>query len=328
MKKINLILAALVMGTSLSMAASLGESLKENHVPAVGSVSLGFTFNPASLGSQLKVQPKSGEFAKPFLLDDIKEQQMFMLSQDPVVALRMKYRAKEHLNLRFSVGFSGSHIKYAEYVQDDEAEYKIQMATSGKEHTQNKVADVVRSNMGTGNFAIGLEYTTGKGNLQFTAGFSLLYAIGGGKMTMNYGNEYSEKYNNYKPSMIPMLGTPGEGLNEKWEDEKAKQFITAARPTERYTKGINHGFGPQVDMGLEWHFMEHVSLSASVVFTPVMFVVQPETYATYECVQTKTVNNKAVNEIVNYDVLYSPGSWACLYGLNNLGCQLGLNYYF
>lgn len=325
MKKIHLILAALVLGTGISMAASLSESLKENHVAPVGSVSLGFTFNPASLGSQLKVQPKAGEFAKPFLLDDVKNRQMFMLSQDPVVALRMKYRAKEHLNIRFSVGFSGSHVNYSEYVMDDEAEYKIMKQTGGKQHTQNKVADVVKSNMGTGNFALGFEYTTGTGNLQFTAGISLLYALGGGKTTMEYGNAYHKDYNNNTPTTVPFLKKPGEGSMNEWEaltPYDTKLGLANARPKEVNTKGINHGFGPQVDMGIEWYFMEHVSLSASVVFTPVMFVVQPQTYATYEGYSTDQ------SKVIEHDLLYSPGSWMCLYGLNNLGCQLGLNYYF
>lgn len=307
MKKSIFLLCAFVLSIGMLFAEEKEE--RPNHVPKVGSVSLGFTFNPASLASQLKVQPKVGEFARDFIKNDASNRQMFMLSQDPIAALRLKVHAKEHLNVRVSIGFSGSHIQYSEYVRDD-------LAYTLNPNSEVKVSDDIQSKMNSTNVALGVEYSGGKGNLRFIAGFNLLYAFADSKMTCRYGNQLTPL--NQVPSTMALLGTPDVDLNE-WQ---AAQGIAYARPIERHTKGFNQGIGAQIDMGVEYYFMDHVSIGATVTFTPIMGVWQPQTYSVYEGYSSKST------QVETYNALYSPGSWMLLYGTQNLGVQLSMNYYF
>ena len=64
MKRIMLVLGALVVSAGVLMAEQ-----KEwtNKVPEVGSVSLGFTFNVASLATQMNAQPKANTFLGDFI---------------------------------------------------------------------------------------------------------------------------------------------------------------------------------------------------------------------------------------------------------------------
>jgi len=307
MKKYIILLSVLALSAGVLQAQAKKE--RTNHSPEVGSVSLGFTFNPASMGSQLNVQPKTGEFAREILKTDANNRQLFMLSQDPIAALRLKVHAREHLNVRVSLGFSGSHINYSEYVRDD-------LAFELDPNSEAKVSDQIQSDMNSTNIAVGVEYAGGSGNLRFIAGFNLLYAFAGNKITCSYGNQLTAL--NQAPSTMSLLGTPGTDLNE-WQ---AAQGIAYARPTERYTKGFNHGIGAQVDMGVEYYFMDHVSIGATVTFTPVMAVMQPQTYSIYEGYSQKSA------QVESYNALYSPGSWMLLYGTQNIGFQLSMNYYF
>ena len=116
MKRIMLVLGALVVSAGVLMAEQ-----KEwtNKVPEVGSVSLGFTFNVASLATQMTAQPKANTFLGEFINGAnglfATPASMYILSQDPVAAIRVKYRLAEHWNIRASIGFNGSHLDYSEY---------------------------------------------------------------------------------------------------------------------------------------------------------------------------------------------------------------------
>ncbi|MCQ2343170.1 MAG: hypothetical protein MJZ75_06780 [Paludibacteraceae bacterium] len=308
MKRISILLCTLVVNTGVLLAAD-----RPDHSPAVGSWSIGFSFNPASLGSQLSVQPKTGDMAGEFIETGAgKTNQMFMLSQDPIAALRTKYHAREHVNILIGAGFSGSHINYSEYVADD-------LAKLLNPNSESKVVDQVRSDMNSLNASIGIEYTMGVKNLKFVAGGSLLYAMAGGKLNCAYGNTMT--VNNPAPTTLNMVKAIDSKVNgfEQWAGQ---QGIAYARPTERYSKGYNHGLGLQLHAGVEYHFMDHLSLGAVATFTPVMFVLQPQTWIKYEGLSSIS------GQIENYTGLISPGSWMVLYGTQNLGLQLSLNYYF
>lgn len=308
MKKLfSLATAALFVG-SMMAASPAPQQEKPSNAPEVGTWSIGFTFNPVSLGSQIAVQPKAGTTAKDFVGEPNKRQQLFILSQDPLAAIRTKFHATEHLNVRLSLGLNGSHISYNEYVIDD-------LSRALNPLSENKVIDRVHSDMNATNLGFGLEYVAGGRNLKFVMGANLLYAIAGGKVTYEYGNLITAE--NPVPSHMPLSGTlnpnPAAG---------AAQGIVAARPLETKTTGMNQGLGFQLDMGIEWFFVKNLSLGASVTFTPVMFVFQPQTYARYEGFSTVS------NRVEQYNDLYSPDGWACLYGTQNLGLQISLNYYF
>lgn len=311
MKKLFTLAAAALLAGSLMAQEPAAKPAKPLNVPEVGTWSIGFTFNPVSLGSQIAVQPKAGSTAKDFVGEPNKRQQLFILSQDPIAAIRTKYHATEHLNLRFSVGLNGSHITYNEYVTDD-------LARVLNPQSENKVIDRIKSDMNATNFALGVEYVAGERNLKFVMGANLLYAIAGGKINYEYGNLITAE--NPVPSQIPMTAAGGS-LNTN-PGVAAVQGIAYARPLESKTTGMNHGLGFQLDMGIEWFFIKNLSLGASATFTPVMFVFQPQTFARYEGFSTIS------GRVEEYNNLYSPDGWACLYGTQNLGFQISLNYYF
>lgn len=317
MKKIFIALLAVLMVAPAMMAQEKTEK-KEANLPKVGDIAIGITFNPVSLGSQLTVQPKAGASvgaANGVVAANVAlQKQMFILSQDPVAAFRMKYRMAEKWNLRASLGLSGSHIHYTEYVQDDAAVYLNPLS-------ENKVADVVKSDLTSANIAVGAEFISGK-KLKFTMGFSFLYAFAGGILNFNYGNQMSNL--NPVPSTLPYTGWINGATPALNPDNAAgaKQGIAWARPLQTYNSGFHHGIGAQVDMGIEWFFQDRISLGAAVTFTPVMFTFQPQTYTVME--GFSTISGK----VEQYNMLVSPGSWACLYGTENLGFQISLNYYF
>jgi len=309
MKRISIV-CALALSAGVLMAQ---KAERPDHSPSVGSWSLGFSFNVASLGSQLSVQPKTGDMAGEFIETNAgKSNQMFMLSQDPIAALRAKYHAMEKMNVLMSVGFSGSHINYSEYVKDD-------LAALVNANSESKVVDQVRMDMNSVNVSVGAEYTMGAKNLKFVAGGSLLYAVAGGDLTCSYGNTMT--VNNPAPTTLNMVKSI-DGKVNGFTEWAGRQGIAYARPTERYSKGYNHGVGLQLHAGLEYFFMDHLSLGAVATFTPVMFVFQPQTWIKYEGLSSLS------GQIENYTGLISPGSWMVLYGTQNLGLQLSLNYYF
>ncbi len=312
MKKLMAMLLAVTLAAPAVFAQ---EKNKEWNEPKVGDIAIGVTFNPVSLGSRLAVQPDLGKAVNGTVAGNMAlEKQMYALSQDPVAAFRIKYRFAENWNFRASLGLSGSHIHYTEYVPDDEA---ILLNPA----SENKVADVVKSDLNSGNLALGAEFVKGK-KLKFVMGFSFLYAIGGGNLAFTYGNQMNAL--NPVPSTLPYSGwisgaTPA--LNPD-ANAGAAQGIAWARPLKTYNSGIHHGIGAQVDMGIEWFFQDRISLGAAVTFTPIMFTFQPQTYTIMEGFSTKSA------QVEEYHLLVSPGGWSCLYGTENLGFQISLNYYF
>ena len=306
MKRIMLVLGALVVSTGVLMA----EKEWTNKVPEVGSVGIGITFNVASLATQMQTQPNADSHLGPFMFDATDglfntPASMYILSQDPVAAFRVKWRMTEHWNLRGSIGFNGSHLDYSEYVRDD-------LAFALDANSENKVVDHVKSDLNSTNFAIGAEFTAGPRNLKFVAGVNLLYAFAGGKMDFTYGNAITSV--NKAPTSL--IGGTG------YDDFPGGMGIVWGRPLERKNAGFTHGIGIQADMGIEWFFVQNLSLGAVATFTPIMFMKQSQTYTTYEGYSAKT------SKVEQYNKLVSPGSWACLYGIRNLGLQLSLNYYF
>ena len=312
MKKIMIMLLAAVMAAPAVMAQ---EKNKEWNEPKVGDIAIGVTFNPVSLASRLNVQPKLGTAVNGTVAGNMAlNKQLYALSQDPVAAFRLKYRFAENWNFRAAVGLSGSHINYTEYVQDD-------LAKTLDPQSENKVNDVVKSDLNAGSLALGAEFVKGK-KLKFVMGFNVLYAIGGGMLKFDYGNKMSEL--NKVPSTLPYSGWIG-GADPALNPDAAAgaaQGIAWARPLKTNNSGIHHGLGVQVDMGIEWFFQDRMSLGAAVTFTPIMFTFQPQTYTIMEGFSTIS------GQVEQYNMLVSPGGWSCLYGTDNLGFQVSLNYYF
>ena len=145
-------------------------------------------------------------------------------------------------------------------------------------------------------------------------------SIAGGGLSFNYGNTMTPE--NRVPSSMPMTRPATSGTAASFNDFQADLGITYARPTERYNVGYIHGVGINADMGVEWFMSGRLSLAGAMTFTPLMFVFQPQTWSKFEGYSTKT------GLVEKYNDLVSPGSHAVLYGTENIGINISLNYYF
>lgn len=306
MKKIIVISVLL-----LSSVCVLAAQEKQYWSPKKGDWAIGITFNPASLSYQMLAQPKPGDFVGNWISENAASpRQMFMLAQDPIASFRIKYHTSEHWAIRASLGFSGSVVNYMEYVSDD-------LAVAANPDSQNKVVDEVSSRLNSGSLLLGTEYKTGAKAVKFVFGFDVFYAIGGGLLSFDYGNKMTDL--NHIPSSMPMTAKMKEG---SVNDFSEKLGIAYGRPVERYNSGYIHSVGLSLDMGLEVFLAEKISVGLSMNFTPVAFTFQPQTHTTYEGFSANT------GKVEQYTGLVSPGSNALLYGTENIGGRLSLNYYF
>ena len=302
MKKLIFILVAL-----LAVSAAV-QAQDKNYDVKKGDWALSVTFNPASLGYKMSCQPKAGEFAGQYIVDMCANpKQMFILSQDPLAAVKVKYYTSAKSAFRASLGFNGSVVNYREYVQDD-------LAVALNPESQNKVNDAATSRLNTVSISLGKEWRAGEKAIKFVYGVDVLYTLAGGDVVFNYGNKMTDL--NHVPSTMPMTSPKGD-----LDDFKSKLGIAYARPVKRYNSGYIHGLGIQVDAGLEFFLAEKISLGLAMTFTPIMGVFQPKTYTTYEGFSTNTGKVEKFNELV------SSGSCALLYGTENIGCRLTLSYY-
>ena len=153
----------------LMVAVSLTAQERKYYTPEKGDWSVGVIFNPASMSSQMLAQPKPGDFVGKWISDNAASpHQMFMLSQDPVAAVRVKYRTSRNWSVRASVGFNGSLVNYREYVPDD-------LALALDPDSQNQVVDEIQSRMNSGSLMLGCEYMSG-GRARIRCGPALFHS--------------------------------------------------------------------------------------------------------------------------------------------------------
>ena len=118
---------------------------------------------------------------------------------------------------------------------------------------------------------------------------------------------------------MPMTSEMKEG---SVNDFTARLGIAYGRPVDRYNSGYISALGISFDMGIEVFLDEKISAGLTMNFTPVAVTFQPETYTVYEGFSTYT------GKVESYTGYVSPGSNALLYGIENFGARLSLNYYF
>ena len=312
MKKTVIILFAALALVALPAVA------QEKYSPKPGTFSFGLTFNPMAGG--VNYQPGVGDFAKDYITSlGGDAHSMFFLAKEPLASLMLKYRMAPATSLRFNVGFNGSNTHYKEYVDD-------QVALKANPTGGAKTFDQINAKLNSFTLGVALEFSKSVKAFQFNAGVGLLYAIGGGSMSFDYGNELLEDFGWARPT-IPMLAgnaDPSKSLNQfpNVATVAGKNVgIDNGYAKERYNIGYNHGIGVSFDMGVEWFVFDHVSLAAAMTVTPFMYVFQPQTWTVYEGY------SKFTGTIQTYNDLVSPGSNAILYGLESLGFRLSLNYY-
>ena len=308
MKKILLTICMFAFVATTMVAQS---GTKSYYTPKKGDWTIGVTFNPASLGSGLMIKPNAGDFAGDYVADlALNPKQMFILSQDPLAAIRLKYQVSDAAAFRASVGINGSLVNYLEYVQDD-------LAHSINPDSQNKVIDRATSSFNSVSLLLGSEWKKGSKAVKFVFGVDLMYTIAGGMLNYEYGNKLTEF--NPVPSTMPMMGNVLVGGVNDFEQQNGLAY---ARPVKSYNQGYVHGIGLSCDVGLECFVAEHLSIGLALNFTPLMLTMQPQTWTMYEGFNTNS------GTVVNFNSLVSPGSNALIYGTENIGCRISLQYYF
>ena len=118
---------------------------------------------------------------------------------------------------------------------------------------------------------------------------------------------------------MPMTSEMKEG---SVNDFTSRFGIAYGRPLDRYNSGYISAFGLSLDMGIEVFIAERISTGLTMSFTPVAVAFQPETYTVYEGFCSYT------GKVENYTGYVSPGSNALLYGIENFGVRISMNYYF
>ncbi|MGM9817526.1 MAG: hypothetical protein ACI30B_00920 [Paludibacteraceae bacterium] len=286
------------------------EPIPEGYLPQAGDVAIGLSFNPVSAAHSLSFATGSAIGDNIVKIGEA-SYQMFLMAQDPMAAIQVKYKITDKLAFRGSFGFSGLHANYREYVLDDKARFV-------NPNSNQQVEDRILCDINVGNLQAGCEYSVGSRKLRFVMGAALVYAFGGGSLNFEYGNAVTSL--NRAPSCTPLVDDKTNFKLNRWTSDGDMLY---ARPIKRYNVGVEHGIGLKADMGIEWFFISRLSLGAKVTITPVMFAFQPQTYTTYEGYST---HRGAV--VSDYNVLVSPGSRYVLYGTETIGLDLSLHYYF
>ena len=310
MKKLAITGLALLCAIAGVFAQEENEGQKKSSkVPSTGNVSLAIRFNPiAAHKANEIVETDPGMFLGNTIMNvedkSTNPNQMFFLSQDPMVSLQAKYHLSRRMAVRLNVGFSGGNINYREYVKDD-------AALANDPLSEQVVTDKINCKYTGGAASVGMEFNTDKA-LRFVGGFNIVYAWGGGKMSYEYGNRLTEL--NRVPTTMDKVTT----INEFVPNSQ----MSYARPVEQYNIGVNHGVGISGDMGVEWYFIDHVSIGARVSILPVMWAFQPQTYSVYEGY------NEITGAVQEYNSLVSEGSNYFLYGTNNISVSFSIGYTF
>lgn len=302
-----------------TVTAPAAKTTSKNFVAGKGAFSFGVAWNPISeFGSY---QPEVNQFAGSFVksLGDY-PYQMYFLGIDPKFSFVLRYHMSDNWSLRTTLGLSGSKVNYKEYVMDD-------VAYKADNYTLSRVEDCIHSDLKGISLGLEAEYTKSFGPLAFIGSFGAQFAIGGGKMTFDYGNAYSIQ--NTNPTTMPYLKLSTDDVqtlnNYKYiqngKDGSVMRNVNSARPLERYNIGMCKALAFTCSMGIEYFFIGQMSITLAVSFVPVAIYFQPETYTSFEGYQAST------SQVLNWDVIVSPGSNALLYGTQNVGIRLGFNYY-
>lgn len=271
-----------------------------------GKFALGLGFNPIS-GIKANADFKAGDFVGNAIAAEASvPYQMFILGQQPMVAISSKYQLNEKTALKGSIGFSGAYFNYLEYVIDDAARFQNSLSEA-------VVTDQITFHLSGGGVSLGLEFGSNAGKrLRITGAASLLYSYGGAVIRFNYGNAMTEI--NREPSCIKLIA---DSLNMY----ATNGDMAYARPIKRYNVGFEQGLGLMLDCGAEYFITPKLSLGLNATITPIMVAFQPQTYTIYEGFSTLK------GEVMEYNKLISPGSTSVLYGTENLGLVVSLHYY-
>lgn len=219
----------------------------------------------------------------------------------PTVSLLGRYMLTDNIAVRVNVGLVAYNSYDAAYAIDD-----LGLALDG--FSEAEVIDECNSVLSGGSFAAGLEYRMGKGRLQGVFSGSVLYMYSTQTTSYSYGNAITEL--NQNPS--------NAGLDTSYKPTVS--YLTGMR-TLKDGGGVTNTLGVVASAGIEWFFVDYMSLGAEVNFA-VAYAMTSQTYGEYEGFNANTVM------VESYTNTVSPASSKLYLGTDNLGANLTLNFYF
>lgn len=220
-----------------------------------------------------------------------------------LVSINGKYMLSDQFGIRANVGLILNRQNQSVYSLDDAA-----LALDPLSRT--KVIDTYHNSQTGGSISAGAEYRIGKGRVQGVFSGNALYAFAIQNETYTYGNAITE-YN-----QVP---TTHAFSPSTW------QAVSSAMPNARlmrdYTGSASHTVGLVASAGFECFVGPKVSLGAEVNLA-LLYSWTPQRYGTYEGF------NIFSGEVETFTDLVEPKSSDFVFGTQNVGANLFMNFYF
>lgn len=300
MKKI--VSCLLVAALALPMFAQEENAAKNEYLPAAGDFAIGFNLNPfatfvgnmfnGTIGNAID----NGEIGGEALLSN-----MTMPNAYPVVSLQGKYMFTDNLGLRANIGLLLTRQNNREYVVDD-------AALALDPLSEQKVIDAEYLSSHGGSLSVGVEYRIGKGRVQGVFSGSALYAFSVAKATYEFGNAITEA--NQRPtsgSFVTYAAMSSQMPN--------------ARLLRDYTSDGVHTIGLVGSVGIEGFVAPKISIGAEVNLA-LLYTWTPQQYGDFEGFNLLTA------EVEHFTDLIAPKSSQFVFGTQNIGANLFMNFYF
>lgn len=300
MKKI--VSCLLMAALALPMFAQEESAAKNEYLPAAGDFAIGFNLNPfatfvgnmfnGTVGNAID----NGKIGGEALLSN-----MTMPNAYPVVSLQGKYMFTDNLGLRANIGLLLTRKNNREYVLDDEAVALDPLS-------RQKVVDAEYLSSHGGSLSVGVEYRIGKGRVQGVFSGSALYAFSVAHANYEFGNAITEA--NQRPtsgSFVTYAAMSSQMPN--------------ARLLHSYTDDGVHTIGLVGSVGIEGFVAPKISIGAEVNLA-LLYAWTPQQYGEYEGF------NLLTKEVEHFTELVAPKSSQFVFGTQNIGANLFMNFYF
>ncbi len=211
------------------------------------------------------------------------------------------YQVSEKLGIKANIGFKFGNVRNRYYVTDDKAVALDPLSLQ-------KVVDARKTVTNGGSLAVGIDYRRGKRAVQGVFGAGIVYGFDVNKTRYSYGNAITEI--NQQPSTaftgVPTLST---------------SYIPYGRPVKQFTNDINHWFGIYSSVGVEWFVAPKIALGANVNLN-LLYESGAQKYVEYEGWNTAT------GKVEEFTELRSPGDSKFDFGVENIGANLYISFYF
>ena len=299
MKKI--VSCLLMAALALPMFAQEESAAKNEYLPAAGDFAIGFNLNPFAtfVGNMF-----NGTVGNAIDNDKIGGEALWSNTTTnayPVVSLQGKYMFTDNLGLRANIGLLLTRKNNREYVLDDEA---VALDPLSKQ----KVVDAEYLSSHGGSLSVGVEYRIGKGRVQGVFSGSALYAFSVAHANYEFGNAITEA--NQRPT---------SGSFATYAAMSSQ--MPNARLLHSYTDDGVHTIGLVGSVGIEGFVAPKISIGAEVNLA-LLYTWTPQQYGDFEGFNLLTA------EVEHFTDLIAPKSSQFVFGTQNIGANLFMNFYF